>query len=124
MDVKISFLNGQLEKEIYMDQPEGFVMPRQKKKVCKLIRSLDGVKQAPKQWHDKFRQAIIDNGFTSNDGDMHIYSKTKEGSCVIISLYMDAMLIFGTDEYYVNDTKRFLSSVFDMKDLGVAKVIL
>lgn len=66
----------------------------------------------------------IDNGFTSNDGDMCFYSNTKGGSCVIISLYVDEMLIFGIDEYCINDTKKFLSSVFDMKDLGVIEVIL
>ena len=49
MDVKISFLNGDLEEKIYMDQPEGFVEPGQESKVCKLTKSLNGLKQAPKQ---------------------------------------------------------------------------
>jgi len=48
MDVKTVFLNGELEEEVYMKQPEGFVIPGQEKKVCKLIRSLYGLKQAPK----------------------------------------------------------------------------
>ena len=51
MDVKTAFLNGDLEEEIYMDQPEGFVEPEQESKVCKLIKSLYDLKQAPKQWH-------------------------------------------------------------------------
>ena len=49
MDVKTTFLNGDLEEEIYMEQPEGFIVPKQKKKVCKLVKSLYGLKQAPKQ---------------------------------------------------------------------------
>ena len=49
MDAKTSFLNGELEEEIYMEQPEGFVAPGQEKKVCNLIKSLYGLKQAPKQ---------------------------------------------------------------------------
>ena len=49
MDVKIAFLNGDLEEKIYMDQPEGFVEPGQESKVCKLTKSLNGLKQAPKQ---------------------------------------------------------------------------
>ena len=54
MDVKTTFLNGDLDEEIYMDQPEGFVEPGQESKVCKLIKSVYGWQQAPKQWHEKF----------------------------------------------------------------------
>ena len=53
MDVKTTFLNGELDEEIYMEQPEGFVVQGQENKVCKLVKSLYGLKQAPKQWHEK-----------------------------------------------------------------------
>ena len=59
MDVKTAFLNGELEEEIYMDQPEGFVIPGLENKVCKLDKSLYGLKQAPKQWHEKFDNLVI-----------------------------------------------------------------
>lgn len=59
MDVKSAFLNGELEEEIYMDQPEGFVVPGQERKVCKLDKSLYGLKQAPKQWHENFDKLVI-----------------------------------------------------------------
>ena len=61
MNVKIDFLNGDLEEEIYMDQPEDFVEPGQESKVCKLTKSLYGLKQAPKQWHEKFDSCMIEN---------------------------------------------------------------
>ncbi|GKA64586.1 zinc finger, CCHC-type containing protein [Tanacetum coccineum] len=54
MDVKTTFLNGDLDEEVYMKQPEGFFMPDNEHKVCKLVKSLYGLKQAPKQWHQKF----------------------------------------------------------------------
>ena len=54
MDVKTTFLNGELDEEIYMDQPDGFVVKGQENKNCKLLKSLYGLKQAPKQWHQKF----------------------------------------------------------------------
>ncbi|RVW11853.1 Retrovirus-related Pol polyprotein from transposon TNT 1-94 [Vitis vinifera] len=59
MDVKITFLNGDLDEEIYMEQPKGFVVKEQEKKVCRLIKSLYGLKQAPKQWHEKFDHTML-----------------------------------------------------------------
>ena len=69
MDVKTAFLNGDLEEEIYREQPEGFVAPGQEKKVCKLVKSLYGLKQAQKQWHEKFDSAMLSNGFKINECD-------------------------------------------------------
>ena len=124
MDVKTAFLNGDLEEEIYMKQPEGFVMPGQENKVCKLIKSLYGLKQAPKQWHEKFDKVIISYGFKIHESDKCVYSKFVNGKGVIICLYVDDMLILRTDLESINNTKSFLSSKFDMKDMGVANVIL
>jgi hypothetical protein len=63
MDVKTAFLNGELEEEIYIQQPEGFVVKGQESKVCRLIKSLYGLKQAPKQWHEKFNNILTTVGF-------------------------------------------------------------
>ncbi|CAH9139832.1 unnamed protein product [Cuscuta epithymum] len=124
MDVKTAFLNGDLEEEIYMRQPEGYVVPGQENKVCKLKRSLYGLKQAPKQWYEKFNNTVVGNGFTVNASDSCVYSKMFGPHCVIICLYVDDMLIFGTNEDVVTKTKHFLSSHFEMKDLGKADLIL
>ena len=59
MDVKITFLNGDLDEEIYMEQPKGFVVNGREKKVCRLIKSLYGLKQEPKQWHEKFDHTML-----------------------------------------------------------------
>ena len=66
IDVKTTFLNGDLEEEICMDQPEGFVLPGNEHKVCKLLKSLYGLKQTPRQWHIKFDQCLLSNGFKTN----------------------------------------------------------
>nr|KAJ0221579.1 hypothetical protein LSAT_V11C200099630 [Lactuca sativa] len=125
MDVKNAFLNGDLDEEIYMKQPEGFVMPGNEHKVCKLKKSLYGLKQAPKQWHQKFDDVVLSNGFALNQVDKCVYSKFDTfGKRVMICLYVDDMLVFGTDLEEVNKTKKFLSSSFEMKDLGEAKKIL
>nr|KAJ0215080.1 hypothetical protein LSAT_V11C300102060 [Lactuca sativa] len=122
MDVKTAFLNGDLDEEIYMKQPEGFVMPGNEHKVCKLKKSLYGLKQAPKQWHQKFDDVVLSNGFALNQADKCVYSKfDTSGKGVMICLYVDDMLIFGTDLEQVDKTKKFLSSSFDMKDMGEAE---
>ncbi|GKB49275.1 zinc finger, CCHC-type containing protein [Tanacetum coccineum] len=125
MDVKTAFLNGDLDEEVYMNQPQGFIMPGNENKVCKLIKSLYGLKQAPKQWHQKFDEVVLSNGYLLNQADKCVYSKFDEtGKGVIICLYVDDMLIFGTNQVQVDLTKEFLSSRFFMKDMGEADVIL
>ena len=87
-------------------------------------KSLYGLKQAPKQWHDKFDQVILSDGFSSVSVDKCVYTKTSDNEYVIISLYVDDMLIFGSSMNIVHSTKNFLTSKFDMKDMGEASVIL
>ena len=81
-------------------------------------------KQAPKQWYEKFDKAMVANGFKIYNSDKCVYSKFHKNQWVIICLYVDDMLIFGTDYESIENTKNFLSSSFDMKDLGIADVIL
>ncbi|CAL8175186.1 unnamed protein product [Prunus armeniaca] len=124
MDVKTAFLNGELDEEIYMEQPEGFVVKGQETKVCKLFKSLYGLKQAPKQWHEKFDHTMMSHGFKINECDKCVYIKNNKNSCVLVCLYVDDMLIMGTSKDAINSTKKMLNSSFDMKDLGQADVIL
>jgi hypothetical protein len=65
-DVKTTFLNGELDEEIYMDHPDGFVVRGEEQKVCKLLKSLYGLKQAPKQWHEKFDTTLTSAGYVVN----------------------------------------------------------
>ncbi|PNX71449.1 retrotransposon-related protein, partial [Trifolium pratense] len=95
MDVKTAFLNGDLEEEIYMDQPEGFVVPGKENKVCRLVKSLYGLKQAPKQWHEKFDKVMLLNGYKG-------YPNVLEG-------YSDANWISDSDE--TKSTSGFIFSL-------------
>ena len=79
MDVKTAFLNGELDEEIYMDQSDGFVMKGQENKVCKLLKSLCGLKQALKQWHEKFDRTLTSAGFVINEADRCVYYRYGEG---------------------------------------------
>ena len=124
MDVKIAFLNGDLGEEIYMDQLEGFVEHGKESKVCTLNKSLYDLKQAPKQWHEKFDSCMIKNDYKLNEYDKCIYSKSWNNLHVSISLYVDDMLTFGLNMHFINEKKNMLKSHFDRKDLGKANFIL
>ena len=108
-----------------MKQPDGFVFPGNEQKVCKLVKSLYGLKQAPKQWHMKFDEVIFSSGYSLNQSEKCVYCRFySSGFGVIICLYVDDMLIFGTDQNRVDETKNALSSKFSIKDMGEADVIL
>ena len=124
IDVKIAFLNGDLHEEVYMEQLGGFVLPRNEKNICKLVKSLYGLKQDPKQWHEKFDSVILSDGFVHNDADKCMYPKFTKEYGVIVCLYVDHMLIFGTNMKGLFETKKYLSSMFQMKDLNEVDTIL
>ena len=92
MDVVTAFLNGSLEEEIYMDQPEGYVKTGQEHLVCKLEKSLYGLKQAPRCWNKAFREHLENNGFTQTSSDACVYVKTKE-TLIVIAVYVDDLII-------------------------------
>nr|GEZ36898.1 zinc finger, CCHC-type [Tanacetum cinerariifolium] len=85
MDIKTTFLNGDLDEEVYMKQPEGFVMPGNEHKVCKLVKSLYGLKQAP-QWHQKFDEVVLSSGFHLNQSDKCVYSKFNDSEVFVIKI--------------------------------------
>ena len=84
MDVKSAFLNGDLQEEVYMAQPEGFVDEHQPHKVCRLINSLYGLKQAPRAWYIKIDDHLLQHGFTRSPSDTNLYIK-KVGTKICYS---------------------------------------
>lgn len=93
LDVKTAFLHGELEEEIYMDQPEGFIVPGKEEFVCKLKKSLYGLKQSPRQWYKRFDSFMISRGFSRSQYDSCVYIKFADGSHIYLLLYVDDMLI-------------------------------
>ena len=123
--MKTAFLHGDLEEEIYMKQPEGFVEKGKEKFVCKLKKSLYGLKQAPRQWYKKFDSFMMNNGFSKTTSDHCVFVKNfPDDKFIILLLYVDDMLIVGQDSTMINRLKLELSKSFAMKDLGPAKQIL
>ena len=107
-----------------MDQPLGFELKGQKRKVCKPKRCIYGLKQASKQWNLKFHQAMLKNGFIMMEEDHCVYIKRSNNHFIILSLYVDDILIAGNDKKLIDVTKKWLSSNFEMKDMGEASYVL
>jgi hypothetical protein len=93
LDVKTTFLHGDLDEEIYMEQPEGFVQDHNKRFVCKLKKSLYGLKQSPRKWYKKFDSFMVSQNFTRSEYDHYVYSKSLNGIFIILVLYVDDMLV-------------------------------
>jgi len=123
MDVKITFLHGDLEEEIYVKQPKGFVVKGKKELVCKLKKSMYGLKQSPRMWYQKFDTFIRGLGFTRSKEDHCVYFKLIGGHVIYLVLYVDDMLLVGNDKEIIQDLKTQLSSKFNMKDLDVENYI-
>ena len=125
MDVKTAFLHGDLEEEIYMEQPEGFKERGKENFVCKLKKSLYGLKQAPRQWYKKFESVMGEQGYKKTTSDYYVFvQKFSDDDFIILLLYVDDMLIVGWNVSRINNLKKELSKSFAMKDLGPAKQIL
>jgi Reverse transcriptase (RNA-dependent DNA polymerase)/gag-polypeptide of LTR copia-type/Integrase core domain/GAG-pre-integrase domain len=124
MDVKSAYLNGDLEEEIYMHQPEGYAAPGKEQHVWKLNKSLYGLKQAGRTWHHKIDVALKRRGFTTLDADHCVYVRRRTDSVIIIALYVDDLLIASNNLADLTQFKSDLSSEFKMEDLGEATFIL
>ena len=124
MDVKTAFLNGNLKEEVYMMQPEGFVSKNCPDKVCRLLRSIYGLKQASRSWNIRFDEAIRSYDFVKNEDEPCVYRKISGSAITFLVLYVDDILIIGNDIGMLSTIKAWLSRHFSMKDLGEASYIL
>ena len=93
LDVKTTFIHGDLYEEIYMDQTEAFVQGRSRRLVFKLTESLYGLRQSPRQWYKKFNSFMVSHNFIINEYDHSIYFKSFNGIFITLVLYVDDMLI-------------------------------
>lgn len=119
IDIKSAYLNGDLDEEIYMDQPKGFVVPGKEGLMCLLKKAIYGLKQAGQQWHIHLHGTLAELGFQKNiASDVSIFIKRHDGGDpLIILVYVDDIAIFGTSE----DIKSFKAQIaarYMVTDLG------
>jgi hypothetical protein len=118
MDVKTDSLNGTIEEEVYIEQPQGFEVHSRDTHVCRLKKALYGLKQAPRAWYARMDSYLTRLGFSKSHADPNIYYKVVNNAPMILLLYVDDLFITG-EESLIIQCKKELASEFDMKDLGL-----
>ena len=103
-----------------MTQPEGFVDQKNQGKVCKLKKSIYGLKQASRSWNKRFDEAVNKFGFIKNQEESCVYKKVSGSKIAFLVLYVDDILLIGNDIPMLESVKTWLGKCFSMKDLGEA----
>ena len=125
MDIKNAFLHGDLADEVYMEQPLGFFAEGESGLVCKLRRSLYGLKQSPQAWFSQFSLVVQEFGMIQRAADHFVfYHHSSTGKCIYLIVYLDDIVITGSDQYGIQKLKQHLFSHFQTKGLGKLKYFL
>ena len=124
MDVKSSFLNGYLKEEVYVEQPQGFIVEGKEDKVYRLKKALYGLKQAPRAWYSRIDKYLHDHGFIKCSCESVVYKKVIGSNFVIFCLYVDDIIFMGTSISLVKEFKEEMKSEFEMSDMGEMQYFL
>ncbi len=124
MDVKNVFLHGDLQEEVYMEQPLSYVDQTRPNLVCRLKKTLYGLKQALRAWSNKIGQYFVISGFQTSNANFSLYVKKTDHGIVVIIIYVDDLIITGDNDADIFDLKKLLKQNFEMKDLGELRYFL
>ncbi|KAL0423821.1 UNVERIFIED_CONTAM: Retrovirus-related Pol polyprotein from transposon RE2 [Sesamum radiatum] len=123
MDVKSAFLNGYIDEEIYVEQPQGFIAKGSEEKVLRLKKTLYGLKQAPRAWYSRIDKYFMDRGFRRRS-EPTLYIKSQGNDTLIVSLYVDDLIYTGNNEKMIQVFKEDMMKTFEMSDLGLMHFFL
>lgn len=119
LDVKSSFLNGELKEEVYVSQPEGFVIKGKEKMVYKLQKALYGLRQAPRAWYSKINQHFLRLGFERSTNEPTLYKKLQGSSHILLlCIYVDDIIYMSSSYDMTMEFKNIIMKTFEMSDLG------
>ena len=118
LDVKTAFLHGELKEEVYVTQPEGFVIKGEETKVYRLHKALYGLRQAPRAWNVKLNQILKGLGFVRCSKEPSLYRKEENTGVLIVCVYVDDLLFTGSTLASIISFKTEMARKFEMSDLG------
>jgi Reverse transcriptase (RNA-dependent DNA polymerase) len=124
MDVKNTFLQGDLEEEVYMKIPPRLHVQQGNKMVCHLKKAIYGLKQSPRAWYGRLSTALFKSGYKRSAAYSSLFTLVTERGIVVILIYVDDLVITGSDQIGINALKEHLRSEFDIKDLGKLRYFL
>jgi hypothetical protein len=124
-DVKNTFLYGELSEEVYIDLLLGCMIPTKlSQKVCRLKKSLYGLKQSSRAWFGRFTKSMIAFGYHQSNSNHTLFLKKQQGKIIAFIIYVDDMVVTGNDPEERKALQNYLSKEFEMKDLGDLKYFL
>lgn len=118
LDVQNTFLHGDLEEAVFIKQPPGFINPDHLIHVCKLRKSIYGLKQAPQAWFAKLTDKLLELGFHGSRSDSSLFILHTKSDCLYILIYVDDIIVTGSSSILISDFIASLSLYFPVKDLG------
>jgi Reverse transcriptase (RNA-dependent DNA polymerase) len=124
LDVKNAFLHGDLLEEVYMEVPPSFGIKQTEGKVCRLVKSLYGLKRSPRAWFDRFRRAMVGMGYRQTNADHTVFFRRHGVHITMLTVYVDDMIITGDDESEIGRLKKRLAKEFEVNDLGHVRYFL
>ena len=119
LDVKTAFLHGDLKEVVFVSQPKGFEVKGQEHKVYKLHKALYGLRQAPRAWNEKLNKVLEKLKFKRCSKEPSLYRKQEKDRLLLVAVYVDDLLVTGSDHAMIGEFKREMSSNFEMSDLGL-----
>lgn len=118
MDVKSAFLNGNIEEEVYIEQPDGIQICEDPNMVCKLKKALYGLKQAPRAWYSRLDTYLHQQGFKKGTVDSNLYVKTQNDNQIVVVVYVDDIILGGCKDELCKDFSIKMQNEFEMSMIG------
>lgn len=124
LDVSNAFLHGIIEEEVFMRQPQGYRDNTHPHFVCKLHKALYGLKQTPRAWFAMFSGCLLHLGFSTSSADPALFILKNEKDITLVLVYVDDIVITGSNDTYISELISLLSTKFVLKDLGILHYFL